>query len=184
MFHRLVSRNDDLKRLVDRGYAVAFDSGHLVVRDIPYLDQDQNLQWGAIITVLNFIDETLVTQVNHQVFFAGGAPHNLDGTQLMNFGISPANVSLSPACSDVVVKLSFSNCPSATKKWADFFHKIEGYVVQISGPAIDKYGVTPYSFRSVREGGEDSIFKFQDTLTSRAEITGLRSKLEEEVVAR
>ncbi len=35
MFQKLVSRNEDLKKLVDRGYALSFDSGYLVVRDIP-----------------------------------------------------------------------------------------------------------------------------------------------------
>ena len=47
MFQKLVSHNDDLGRLVARGYAVAFDSNHLVVRDIPYLDSDRRLQVGA-----------------------------------------------------------------------------------------------------------------------------------------
>lgn len=50
MFHELVSRNDDLKRLVEKGYAVGFDSGHLVVRDVLYLDNEKKLQWGAFVT--------------------------------------------------------------------------------------------------------------------------------------
>ena len=36
MSQTLVSRNDDLRRLVEKGYAVGFDSNYLIVRDIPY----------------------------------------------------------------------------------------------------------------------------------------------------
>ena len=50
MFQNLVNHNDDMWRLVEKGYAVAFDSNCLVVRDIPYLDSDRKLQVGAIVT--------------------------------------------------------------------------------------------------------------------------------------
>ena len=61
MFHELASHNDDLRRLLERGYAVAFDSNHLVVRDVPYLDGEGGLQMGAIVAKLEFIDQERVT---------------------------------------------------------------------------------------------------------------------------
>jgi len=79
MLPTLVSRNDDIRRLVERGYAVTFDSNYLVVRDIPYLNAQKQLMWGAIATLLEFIDEGRVKQQNHQVSFAGGSPHGIDG---------------------------------------------------------------------------------------------------------
>lgn len=92
--------NPDLKRLQERGYAITIDSGHLVIRHIPYLDHACELQWGAIVTVLTFIDEDRVTQKNHQVFFAGRPPHDLAGVPIRNLGDRPANVQLSKACVD------------------------------------------------------------------------------------
>ena len=71
MFQKLANHNEDLRRLVDKGYAVAFDGNHLVVRDIPYLDSESRLQVGAIVAKLEFIDQDRVTQTDHQVFFAG-----------------------------------------------------------------------------------------------------------------
>lgn len=82
MFQNLVNHNDDMWRLVEKGYAVAFDSNCLVVRDIPYLDSDRKLQVGAIVTKLVFIDQERVTQEDHQIFFAGSIPHGLDQGQL------------------------------------------------------------------------------------------------------
>ena len=183
MFHQLASHNDDLRRLLEKGYAVAFDSNHLVVRDIPYLDSEGELQTGAIVAKLEFIDQVRVTQKDHQVYFAGSVPHGLDGNPIPNLGGGSTTIALSEACSDVVVQRSFSNKPKDTGRFADFFHKVESYVAIISGPAIEAHGVTPYTFRFVEEVPTDSVFKFHDTLTTRAEITDLAAKFKDDVIA-
>ncbi|MCL5057362.1 MAG: ThiF family adenylyltransferase [Actinobacteria bacterium] len=183
MFQRLVSHNDDIRRLVDKGYAVAFDSNCLVIRDIPYLDHHRQLQIGAIVAKLVFIDENRVTQDDHQIYFAGSVPHNLDGKPIPNLGGGPVHLALSEASRDVVVERSFSNKPLAAGRFADFFEKIESYVAIISGPAIDLYVANPYTFRTVEQAGDDSVFKLRDTLTSRAEISDLSAKFKDDVVA-
>ncbi|BAU49625.1 hypothetical protein SVA_3077 [Sulfurifustis variabilis] len=184
MFHKLVSHNDDLRRLVEKGYAVAFDSNCLVVRDIPYLDHNRELRIGAIVAKLEFIDNEHVKQTDHQIFFAGSMPHGLDGKPMPNLGGGPAQIALSDASKDVVVERSFSNKPKATGAFQDFFEKIESYVGIISGPAIELHGANPYTFRVIKEVvAEESVFKFHDTLTSRAEITDLSVKFKNDVVA-
>lgn len=183
MFQRLVSHNDDLRRLVKNGYAVAFDTNDLVVRDIPYLDAEGLLKMGALVAKLVFIDQNHVTQTDHQVFFAGSVPHGLDGKPIPNLAGGAHQLTLSDACNDVVVERSFSNKPKTTGAFADFFDKIESYVAIISGPAIEKYGVSPYTFRVVEHTASDSIFKFHDTLTSRAEITDLVGQFKDDIIA-
>lgn len=186
MFQKLVSRNDDLKRLVDRGYAVGFDSNCLIVRDIPYLDANGALQIGTIATKLVFIDNERVQQDDHQVFFAGSKPYNLDGTQVANLTDRPATLGLSAACSDVVIQWQFSNKPRENGQlvgFADFFAKIESYVALISGPAIAKYNAEPLTFRIAEAVVEDSVFKLHDTLTSRAEISDLSVKFRDDIIA-
>jgi uncharacterized protein DUF6791/ThiF family protein len=183
MFHKLVNHNDDLRRLVDIGYAVSFDSKCLIIRDIPYLDSGLELQIGAIVAKLTFKDEDHVTQDDHQILFAGSHPHNLDGKPIPNLGGGSVQFPLSENCKDVVVQRSFSNKPTRSGQFQDFFEKIESYVAIISGPAMEKHKVTPYTFRAVKEIIEDPIFKFHDTLTSRAGITDLAAKFKDDVVA-
>lgn len=183
MFQKLVSHNDDIRRLVEKGYAVALDSNYMVIRDIPYLDGHCQLQIGAIVTKLVFVDQERVTQDDHQIFFAGSIPHNLDGKPIPNLGGGSAQILLSEACSDVVVQRSFSNKPRDNGKFQDFFEKIESYMTIISGPAIELHNTNPYTFRVVKEVVSDSIFKFHDTLTSRAEITDLSAKFNNDVIA-
>lgn len=184
MFHELVNRNEDIRRLVEKGYAVAFDdNNYLVVRDIPYLDKELTLRHGAIVTKFVDTGQNVLRQENHQVFFAGSVPHGLDGSPLPNMGDSPMTLALSEASKDVVVQRSFSNKPIASGRYQDFFEKIETYVTIISGPAIEKYGATYLTFRAVEHAHPDSPFKIRDTLTSRAEIGDLAAKLKGDVVA-
>ncbi|MFD2614597.1 ThiF family adenylyltransferase [Paenibacillus gansuensis] len=183
MFQRLVSHNDDLRLLVEKGYAVAFDNNCLVVRDIPYLDNQRRLQTGAIVSKLVFIDENRVTQDDHQIYFAGSVPHNLDGMPIPNLAGGPISLQLGEASKDVVVERSFSNKPRIDGRFADFFDKIESYVGILSGPAMELFDVNPYTFRIVEHVETDSVFKLNDTLTSKAEITDLSAKFKDDIVA-
>lgn len=181
MLLTLANRNDDIQRLLERGYAVSYDNKHLVVRDIPYLNANGELQWGAIVTLLEFIDQTRVKQQNHQVSFAGSSPYGLDGNPVPNLGDTAHSIPLSGAEPRVIVERQFSNKPN--NGYVDFFDKIERYVTIISGPAMSKLGVTPLTFRSYEEPPEDSVFKVHDMLTVRAEIGDLVEPFKQEVVA-
>src|SRR5437762_10191509 len=124
MFGSLVSHNEDLAKLVDKGYALGFDSEYLVVRDIPYLDLEQKLQQGAIVSKMVVVDEFRRKLHDHQIFFCGSNPYQLDGTPIRNLGGGPATLSLEGR--DLIVERSFSNKPPGDYK--DFFDKIENYV--------------------------------------------------------
>ena len=181
MFHELASHNEDIKCLLEIGYAITEDHGYLVIRDIPYLDNNGQNQTGAIVTKLVDIDGKKVKQDNHQIFFAGSDPYQVDGTPINGLAGRPAQLALG-ASPDVVVQRSFSNKPDCGY-FINFFEKIQSYVGIISGPAREKYGATPYTFRLVEETPSQSVFKFRDTLTSRAQIVDLSSKFADDVVA-
>lgn len=178
MFHELASRNDDVRRLVEKGYAIAFIDSHLVVRDIPYLDAERRLQQGALVSVLKFLDPTRVAQEDHQVLFAGSHPHSLGGTPIPNLGGGPTTKDLHDT--SIVIQRSFSNKP--VNGFPDLFEKVESYVRIISGPAMELHGATPLTFRVDQNVVKDSIFKFNDTLTSRAGIGDLARKLHDDRV--
>lgn len=183
MFQKLVSHNEDLRHLVEKGYAVAFDGAHLIVRDIPYLDAAGTLHWAAFVVKLVFVDDKHVVQDDHQIYFSGGLPHNMDGTPVRNLAGGPHQLALSEKAKDVVVQRSFSNKPRSTGKFENFFDKVESYVALIAGPAMSRHGVNPYTYRIDEADQEPSVFKLQDTLTSRAEITELNRKFAGDIIA-
>ena len=179
MLIELVNHNDGVRRLLEKGYALRVDGPHLVVRDIPYLDNQLALQIGAIVSKLVFIDKVRVQQDDHQVYFAGSVPHGLNGQPIPNLAGGPTTMTLSKT--DVVVQRSFSNKPEGG--FANFFDKIEHYVRIISGPAIALHGANPFTFRVDTEVSAGSVFKFHDTLTSLAEIGDLAVLFKDEVIA-
>jgi Domain of unknown function (DUF6791)/ThiF family len=179
MIVSLAENNEDVRRLLKKGYALSIDSNHLVIRDIPYLDNNGNLQIGAIVSIVNFINQNKMSMRDHQIFFCGSHPHELNGKPIRNLGGGAISVHL--ASKDLVVQRSFSNKPPSGK-FKDWFEKIENYVAIISGPAMDKFDANPYTFRVVDENSK-SVFKFRDTLTSRAEIGELSAKFEEDTIA-
>lgn len=181
MLMELADHNDDIRRLLEKGYALRFDSNYLVVRDIPYLDEGLDLKIGAFVTKLVFTDRVHVRQEDHQVFFAGGRPYGLDGKPIPNLGGGETKLALDK--DDVIVERSFSNKPMVSGAFVDFFDKIESYVRVIAGPAIERHIITPLTFRVDDDLIPSSVFKFRDTLTSRAEIGDLSPLLKDEVVA-
>lgn len=180
MINTLSVHNDDIKRLIDKGYALSLDSNYLVVRDVFYLNEDKVLCQGAIVSKLVVIDALHVRMDDHQILFCGSHPCEIDGNQIKNLGGGQTTLAL--ISDDLVVQRSFSNKP--LKGFADLFEKIESYVNLFSGPAIELFGVkaNPLTFRNVEEVS-DSVFKFRDTLTSRAEIGDLALKFKQEIVA-
>lgn len=179
MINHLAKHNEDIERLLQKGYALSVDKNHLVVRDIPYLDDKGELKIGAIVSILVFIDANRVQMQDHQIYFCGGVPYELNRTPIRNLAGGPAKVVLSSE--DLVVERSFSNKPTGGK-FQDWFEKIESYVTIISGPAMNAYDVSPYTFRAV-DSNADSVFKFNDTLTTRAEISDLSALLEPDSIA-
>lgn len=180
MLFPLANRNPDIQKLLDRGYALRLDSNYLVVRDIPYLDVGGDLRWGAIVTTINDIDGTRVAPHDHQVFFAGGVPHGLNGKPIPFLGGGRASVPL--AKTDVVVERSFSNKPP--QGLPDFFVKIEHYLTILSGPARHRFPeANPFTFNVDDDAGPESVFHFRDMLTSRALIGDLSAKFSGQVVA-
>lgn len=183
MFQKLVNRNDDLRRLLEKGYALSLDGGYFIVRDIPYLDANRSLQFGAIVTKFVLVDQERVQQEDHQILFAGGVPHSTSGTPIPNLGGGATTLALGPTFADVVVQRSFSNKPCDTHKFGDFFEKIESYVAIIAGPATELHNASPYQFKHYPSDEEESVFKHIDTMTSRAEIMDLSAKFKADVIA-
>jgi len=187
VFQKLVSHNPDIGRLIDKGYALAVDTTtHLVVRDIPYLDAQKQLKIGSIVAKMTSADNVVFQQTDHQVFFAGDMPHGLDGNPMVHLGGGGASITLSADAKDVVVRRSFSykyKEAGVMRAYKDFEEKIDAYVGQICTPAMELFGVTPFTHRAVQSFTPDPIFKFQDTHTSRADLTELAEKLSGDVVA-
>jgi hypothetical protein len=174
MSQRPLSLSPDLWRLRNEGYDLEIKSGHLLVKDVPYLNSQKQVKRGMIVTVLSATADVATKPADHTIWFAGEPPCDKDGAQI------PRNETrhheIAPG---IVVDHYFSRKPAGTGAYNDFYEKIKAYDALFSSPAafIDKTA-TAKTFPVYEDKDEESVFRYIDTASSRAGIAVISAKLE------
>jgi hypothetical protein len=175
MSRRLIDHSPDLKRLRDEGYHIEIVNGYVVVRDVPYLNSRREIQRGVLASTLTLAGDVTTRPDTHVALFAGEYPCHVTGQPIERIRHSDSSVQIGEG---LRVKLSFSAKPQPNGYYANYYDKMSTYVDILSGPAqtIDPT-VTARTFPVVPENGGQSVFKYVDTASSRAQITAISQKL-------
>jgi hypothetical protein len=173
MSRQLIDHSDDLRRLRDEGYELEVRESHLLIHHIPYVTSSRALKYGTLVSTLSLAGDRTTRPDSHVVFFAGEFPCHRDGAPIEQLRHRSARQQLA---SELIVDHSFSNKPSVG--YSDYYEKMITYTGIISAPAmaLDPQ-VTPRTFGSVIETGEESPFAYHDTHTSRYGIAHISQKL-------
>ena len=179
MSHSLINRSADLKRLEDEGYEVEVRSGHLLLGDIPYVTADGTIKRGSLVSELTLTGDVTARPKTHVVMFAGDMPCDRQGRPLKQILLSSRRRELGAG---LAIDHEFSSKPK--EGYPDYYQKMTTYEAIVSGPAqsIDP-SVTARSFKVIEAQDEDSVFRYIDTATSRAEIGAVTEKLKVGAVA-
>lgn len=173
MSQQLISLSPDLSRLRDDGFNLEIRGSHLLVKDVPFVDAQRQVDYGILVSDLTLAGDVTTTPGTHVAFFVGKHPCNKDGTEMLKIKHQSKNTSLG---SDLVVNHSFSSKPKAG--YPDYYEKMRTYYNIISGPArsIDPT-VTVAIPLVVKSREEESVFQYVDTASSRSKITAVTEKL-------
>ena len=183
MLHQLIDHSPDLKRLRDEGYEVEYKGGFLLIRHIPYVNAERQIQFGILVTELTLQSADITAAPGtHVIYFKGNHPCNQDGSI-----ISAIKHSSNPKelFKDFTTDHMFSNKPipgSANyfppSGYKDYYHKVTSYINVISAPAksIDDT-LTEKTFFVAPEECEESVFNYPDTNASRANFNIISTKL-------
>ena len=168
MSRALFSRNPDLKRLRDEGYFVQQQGGHVVMREVPYVDAHREVRIGTLISSLLLAgDQTRPPNAPgaHVVHWNGDFPCRADGTPIQGISHQAGAFDLGHG---LKATHSFSSKPDGG--YTDYHHKMTSYANIIAGPAaVLKPGATPRTFREPEEE-EDSVFNYVETASDRVGI--------------
>jgi hypothetical protein len=82
MSHSPISLSPDLKRLREEGYFIQVNGGHLVMREVPYLDNQLRIRRGTLVSTLVLAGNVTQTPDTHVVFFDGEKPCDASGKPL------------------------------------------------------------------------------------------------------
>lgn len=169
-----ISLSPDLKQLRDEGYDVEVVGGHLLVKNVPYVNTRKEVRRGILVSTLCLAGNVTAKPDTHVVHFAGEYPCNQNGAAIEGIRHASNAQSLDGG---INVDHSFSNKPKGG--YADYHHKMTTYATILSGPAeaIDPT-VTAKNFPVVAVAEDDSVFHYEDTASSRAGIAAVSRKLE------
>jgi hypothetical protein len=174
MSQQLISRSPDLKRLQDEGYDLEVNGGHLLVKDVPYVDSRRAVRRGVLVSKLNLAGDITTSPDTHVAYFIGAHPCHGDGSKFRQIEHGSSTQTLDR---DLVVNHSFSAKPASGYK--DYYEKMTTYVAIISGPAQQlSPDVTARAYPVIVAAGEESVFQYVDTASSRAGISAVARRLE------
>lgn len=174
MSQLLISRNPDLKRLRDDGYDVEIRSLHLLVKNVPYVNARREVKRGILVSTLTTAGDLTTTPDNHVVYFIGEHPCLANGTEIEKIKNPGGGKELAK---DVVVNHTFSARPS--EPHPDYYAKMATYVAILEGQAqVLEHGISARGEWVVEpDAGDDTVFNYMDTASSRAGIGAVTDKL-------
>jgi len=173
--------NPDLKRLLDDGYEVDLPgNGYLIIHSVPYVTAQRTVALGKVVTDLTENLGELLPPRDHQVWFCGEFPCRQDGTPIEGIRHSSDAQAL---WEEFHVQHRFSNKPPSGN-FPDYYSKMVSYITIISNEAraIDP-NAKPCTFKVVPPVEEDSVFRYHDSASSRADILAVSAKLAMKKVA-
>ena len=185
MSRPLISRSDDLLRLVREGYSVSIVEGHLVVDDVPFLSDPQTLGTGRMVTPLNVNGGEVLSPSTHIMYWVGPEPVDYHGKRLGCYH-SESKRALAP---DLVVSHQFSckrlDDHGRKRAYESYHEMVVTYAAIFSDPAtaVDQTA-TPKSFKPMEaEKGDTSPFAYPDTSSIRGGILNATARFSGMTVA-
>jgi hypothetical protein len=169
----LVSRSPDLQLLLREGYEIEIRSGYLLVKRVPFATSAGEVAFGTLISELSASGTATIRPENHVAFFAGGIPCDNRGNQLSKIINS---IGESRLADGLTADCMFSSKPP--DGYPDYYAKMTAYANMISGwaEAIDP-NVTARPLVPVQMTESESVFRYLDTASSRAQISLITGKL-------
>lgn len=165
----LISRRDDLRRLVDDGYRIEIRAGYVILHHVPYVTSSRTIQFGQLMCPITDGPPT-----DHTMHFAGEYPCDDLGVPIEALRNSSGRTELAEG---LWADHYFSAKP-ATGAYEDYHHKMTHYehVIGRCARRIDPTAVAREG-QLIMQPDENDPFVFMETASSRAGIVRQNERL-------
>lgn len=184
MSRRLIDLNPDLKKLDDEGYDVDViaDDQVLVIDNVPYVNSDSEVRLGILVSKLELAGDQTARPAEHVAYFIGEHPCYADGRKITAIENGSPPPDLIPGHK---IDFLFSAHPKLPEEqYRDYHHKMVTYVSIISAPAKElDPNIDAKVFPRTEFSQDQSVYKYPETSSTRAEIGSANEKLKLESVA-
>lgn len=179
MFEALINHSSDLQRLQAANFQMEACGGWLIIHHIPYLNQARQLMEGTLIIQLTTSGNHTSQPHDHTAYWIGERPCDVNGNFIPSLGDNQNKMRIS----DQYVSDYFFSCHAEKEeyppegKYPTYFEKVTRYFDMIATPAIniDSEAWSRIN-KPVAVSSDNSPFRYMDTNSSRACISGLSSK--------
>lgn len=173
MSHPLISHSSDLKRLREEGYDIEIRADQLLVKQVPYVTAERAVACGILVSELTTSGSTTAPPQTHVVSFVGEMPCDHQGCPLEDMLHQRDTFALGGG---LTARCSFSRKPAGG--YPDYYAKMTGYVNILLGyaQAIDP-SVTARTYPPIPTDEGESVFRYLDSASSRAQISAIAEKL-------
>lgn len=173
----VLDHSPDLKRLQNEGYEIEINNSHCIIHNVPYLDENLNIQKGILVSSIVVVGDTTKYNGDHVIYFHGSMPYRNTGENLAAIVNSPCNKEMA----GVYVNYMFSNKPAQGYK--DYYDKITNYVNILTNEAqVIDASATAKTFKRVVSVSED-VLQYSDTNSHRAVINHYTDKFRNQKIA-
>lgn len=179
MSQQPISHSKDLQQLREDGYNIIIHTpGHLLVRDVPYVTPTKEVKRGTLVTTLHLAGDITQPPDTHVATFIGELPCDRNGNPLPHL----INTTRQQLVDGLTIDYTFSSKPPGGQ-YANYHEKMTTYVriLQNEAHAIDP-NVSAKTYTVVTPP-DDSVFEYEDTASSRANIARITQKLATHTIA-
>ena len=144
----------------------------LVVKDVPYIDKETKLGFGALILKLDTAGTSFIPPREHTAYWIGEQPCNSDGTVISGLVNGPNHTSFGDG---MVSSYFLSRKPVENGgRYSSYYEKVMQHINMISAPARAMYPAECSRDKTVLiKQSIDLPFEYGDTNASRANISGI-----------
>lgn len=166
-----LARDPDLSRLLDDGYDVVVQAGHLIVRHVPYVTEARAVEYGFLAYPVTVSGDRIVSGTDHRIWFSGSAPCDEHGRKL-----PMANPETRVIADGLQASFMLSSKPTPTG-YPDEYTKVTAYarIIAHHAQAIDP-SVTAAPGAAWQQIDDDTPFAYRDTATSRAGLAAVNCR--------
>lgn len=179
MLPQLLNHSPDLQQLRDEGYNIEVRSNYLLLKDVPYVTAQRTVARGIIVSELTTSGNATARPGNHVVSFVGAIPCDNNGNDLDDIINQKHETDLGGG---LLATCTFSSKPP--EGYGDYFAKMTTYASMLAGHAqVIEPGVSAKTYPPSLVSDDESVFRYTDSASSRAQLGALSEKLKIDKVA-
>jgi hypothetical protein len=171
MSHQLIAHSPDLQKLRNQGLDLDIQHGYLLIKDVPYVNASREVKLGTLVSRLELNGDITNKPSDHVAYWVGEHPCHSTGSVI-------ATIQNPSAPQDLGNGLKVDFTFSAKAEYRDYHHKMTTYIGRITGEAqVIDAAATAETYPVIPTEVNESVFKYQDTASSRVNIGNFNEKL-------